>query len=323
MTDSNLILAQNKYSENCVLFWHKFSRKVQNTVSQLILWDIQTGSSYQSVLNVMGSALVALPIISGTAYFGSKAIDNKDTLSGLLHTVGNVATAETAVVGVACLAVFAGVKLSKHNKITDRIDTALRLSNVAYTIEDIRRNAVDNITFRNIQKNANGITNSISRISEMIKSITEPKNPKWFNPLLRKFLKEKKRSSTQSSDYLVFQELATDKNPHYINFASVLDTIKEDIKDSLHRITTFGNTDTLLDSTTLDSLYKMRSAAQQAMPVFKSFTGIGAANDDYEEVLNKVISGVDHIQGQQDALLAAKNPSATVAVQIKAAQPNI
>jgi hypothetical protein len=323
MVDLNSFLLQNKYSEDCISYWNKFTRNVQNTVSQMILWDIQTGASYQSVLNVLGNALLALPIIAGTSYLGATTIVHKDALSGLLTTVGNVATAETAVVGAVGLAAFVGIKLSKHNKVTDRIDTAFRLSNSSYTIEDIRRYNVDNKMFKNIQKSANKISNNISRISGMIKSITEPQKPKWFNPLLKQFIKEKQLTKEQYSDYLTFQGLGIDENPHYLNFARVLDTIKEDIKDSLYYVSKFGNESAVLDDATLDSLYKMRSAAQQAMPVFKSFTGIGAANDDYEDVLNKVIERVDHIQTQQDALLSAKQISATVVHQPKPSQLGI
>ena len=76
-------------------------------------------------------------------------------------------------------------------------------------------------------------------------------------------------------------------------------------------INKFGAKDIILDTDTLDSLYRMRYTAQQAIPVFKIFCGIGTANDDYEEVLKNIISTVGHIQKHQDALYAAQNERTT------------
>lgn len=305
------IVSQNDYAKKCIASWHTFTKKVTNTVSQMILWDIQTGASYQTVLNVLSKTLIPLPIISGTAYLGANITGADAVLSDLLTTVGNVATAETAVVAIVGLATVAGAKKFNKQTTEDRIDSAIRLRKPSYTIEDIRRYAVSNQVFRNLQKESSEITNRITRISAMIKSVTEPTKPKWFNPVQNLFLKTKNQYSASEQpngvidEYLVFSEMRLRPEKSYINFSNTLDTIKESIKNSLHTINKFGAKDIILDTDTLDSLYRMRYTAQQAIPVFKIFCGIGTANDDYEDVLKNIIGTVGHIQKYQDVLSAA------------------
>ena len=320
----NDIVLQNDYGKKCISFWHTFTKKVANTVSQMILWDIQTGASYQTVLNVLSKALVALPIISGTAYLGASLSGAEAMLSGVLTSVGNIAAAETAVVAVVGLATAAGAKQFNKQTTEDRIDSAFRLIKPAYTIEDIRRYAVYNQVFRNLQKESSEITNRITRIKEMIKSVTEPTKPKWFNPVQNLFLKTKNQYSASEQpngvvdDYLVFSELGLRPEKSYMNFASTLDTIKENIKNSIYIINKFSTTGVSLDTDTLNSVYDMRYAAQQAIPFFKIFRGIGVSNDDYEDVLKNIISTVDRIQKQQDALYVAQSEtSASEGLKIK------